>query len=171
MNPFLAYQIPFLGLKTGFHEFEFELDNAFFAAFEHSEIQSGDLKAYLTLEKQSTMLVLDFRVEGEVEGICDRCGDPVEVEVEHTDRLIVKYGEATEITDDDILVVGPAEHILELHQYLYEYAHLGMPVKVEHDDESECNQKALEILRDLKIDDRDEDDDVDPRWEALNKLK
>jgi uncharacterized metal-binding protein YceD (DUF177 family) len=171
MNPFKAYQIPFLGLKTGFHDFEFELDNAFFAAFEHSEIQSGDLKANLTLEKQSTMLVLDFQVEGVVEGVCDRCGDSVEVEVEHTDRLIVKYGDATEITDDDILVVGPSEHILELHHYLYEYAHLGLPARVVHDDESECNQKALEILRDLKIDDRDEDDDVDPRWEALKKLK
>ncbi len=72
MNPFKAYQIPFLGLKTGFHDFEFELDNAFFAAFEHSEIQSGDLKANLTLEKQSTMLVLDFQVEGVVEGVCDQ---------------------------------------------------------------------------------------------------
>ncbi len=79
--------------------------------------------------------------------------------------------DATEITDDDILVVGPSEHILELHHYLYEYAHLGLPARVVHDDESECNQKALEILRDLKIDDRDEDDDVDPRWEALKKLK
>lgn len=175
MNPYSSYRIPFLGPKIGRHEYDFELDDTFFASFEHSEITKGNVRADIALEKQSTMLILDFTLEGSVEGICDRCGDLLEVEVFHEDRLIVKYGDETGNAEDEILVVGPSEHILELHQYLYEYAHLGLPARMVHETEAECNQKALALLNDLSSpepdDDDDDDDDVDPRWEALKNLK
>ncbi len=174
MNPFAPYRIPFIGLKTGVHSFEFELDDTFFASFEHSEIARGNVQVRLSLEKQSSMMVLDFELDGEVEGSCDRCGDPMDVEVMHEDRLIVKFGDETGDPDDEILVFGPAEHILELQQYLYEYAHLGLPARMAHESEEECNQEAIARLKALEIgddDSNDDDDDVDPRWEALKKLK
>ncbi len=174
MNPFTAYQIPFLGLKTGKHDFEFELDDTFFASFEHSVITGGQIVADVLLDKQSSMLVLDFNLTGEVSAICDRCGEPMRVSVEHLDRLIVKYGDTTGSTDDEILVLGTNEHLLHLEQYLYEYAHLGMPSRVVHPNESECNQEAMKLLAALRTaNDRNDDDenDVDPRWEALKKLK
>lgn len=178
MNPFAAYRIPFLGLKIGKHAYEFELDETFFSSFEQSEITGGLVKAQLQLEKQSTMMVLDFELEGSVHGICDRCGDPIEVNVEHHDRLIVKYGEQTGSTDEEILVVGPSEHLLELHQFLYEFAHLGLPARMVHTKERDCNQEAIRLLRELNAaandddeDDDEDDDDVDPRWEELKKLK
>jgi len=174
MNPYTPYRIPFLGLKIGRHDFEFELDDTFFASFEYSEISGGKLQADLLLDKQGSMMVLDFHVYGTVSAECDRCGDPMEVDVEHTDRLIVKYGDQTGSTEDEILVLGPSEHLLELHQYLYEYAHLGLPSKRVHDDEADCNQEALARLDALRTDDTSDDDDdepTDPRWEALKKLK
>lgn len=174
MNPYTPYRIPFLGLKIGRHEYEFELDDTFFASFEHSEISGGKLQADLLLDKQGSMMVLDFHVYGTVSAECDRCGDPMEVDVEHTDRLIVKYGDETGSTEDEILVLGPSEHLLELHQYLYEYAHLGLPSKRVHDDEADCNQEALARLEALRTDDPGDDDDdepIDPRWEALKNLK
>jgi uncharacterized protein len=174
MNPYTPYRIPFLGLKIGKHVYEFELDDAFFSSFEHSEIARGNVKAEVLLEKQSTMLVLDFTLDGTVEAQCDRCGDPIEVEVAHEDRLIVKYGDETGSFDDEILILGTNEHLLELQQFLYEYAHLGLPARMVHEHEDECNQEAITLLQTLQSappDEDDDDDDVDPRWEALKKLK
>lgn len=169
MNEFVAYQIPFLGLKPGIHSFDFELDDSFFASFEHSEIERADIKADVKLDKQSTMLVLDFHLTGTVGAICDRCGGELDVQIDYTDRLIVKYGEVTGNTDDEIFVLGPSEHLLKLHQYLYEYAHLALPSKTVHPTEEECDQDALNLLDDLRP--GDDEDDIDPRWEALKGLK
>lgn len=168
MNPFAAYRIPFLGLKAGVHTFDFVLDDTFFAAFEYSEISKAHIDVDLKLEKQSTMMVLDFSLSGRVLSECDRCGGDLELEVSHEDRLIVKFGDENRITEDEILVVDPSVHILELEQYLYEYAHLALPSRRVHATEEECDQNALDLLDDLQ---EDEEEDVDPRWEALKGLK
>ncbi|MBI1266432.1 MAG: DUF177 domain-containing protein [Cryomorphaceae bacterium] len=164
------YKIPFLGLSVGFHTYEFELDDSFFAAYEFSEITHADIQIDLELEKQSTMMVLKFELGGVVETECARCGDPLEIEIEHSDRLVVKFGDTTGTSDDDILEISTSEHLLDLSQYLYEYAHLALPSRSVHEDEEDCNPDALDLLDDLGVDD-DPDEPLDPRWDALKDLK
>lgn len=170
MDIYKAYKIPFIGLKVGQHEFEFELGDTFFASFEHSEISGSEINVDLHLDKQSTMMVLDFEVYGTVETICDRCGSKMKVDIDHEDRLIIKYGEQTGSSEDEILVFGPGIHLIELQQYLYEYAHLALPSRRVHEDETECNQDALKLLNELR-EEKNEDEDIDPRWEGLKGLK
>ncbi len=170
MNNFSAYEIPFLGLKVGIHDYEFELKETFFEAFEHSQIEQANLTANVKLDKQSSMMVVDFHLSGTVGAICDRCGVAFDLPVEYDDRLIVKFGDVTGTTDDEILVLGTEVHLLELHQYLYEYAHLAVPSKTAHPDEEDCDQEALNLLENLRPGD-DDDDDIDPRWDALKGLK
>lgn len=169
MRPFKAYELPFIGLKVGFHSFEYEIDKAFFSNFEFTQIDDADIKVDLTLERQSTMMILDFSIEGEVQGICDRCGAPVALDVEYEDRVIVKFGDETDSSNDEILVVGPAEHILHLEHYLYEFAHLALPAKVVHEDIEDCDQDALDKLSEWT--EEEDDEDTDPRWDALKGLK
>lgn len=170
MRPFQAYEVPFLGLKEGFHHFEFEVNDTFFSHFEFSQIEAAEIKVGMTLEKQSTMMILEFDLNGSVKSLCDRCGAPMDLEIEHQDRVIVKFGDETEMTEDEILVLGPAEHILHLEQYLYEFAHLGLPSKVAHEDEEDCDQDALDKLSEWEIGE-DDDEENDPRWDALKGLK
>ena len=49
------FDIPFTGLKLGNHQYQFEIDKAFFDQFEFSEIGDAHFKVDLVLEKQSTM--------------------------------------------------------------------------------------------------------------------
>ena len=43
MNAFVAYSIPIKGLKQGLHQFKFKIDSAFFALFEGSPIEVGEI--------------------------------------------------------------------------------------------------------------------------------
>lgn len=168
MDPLKTYRIPFIGLKVGIHDFNFELDKQFFSCFEQSELDGAYIKVDVILDKQSSMMNLTFNLKGTMEAPCDRCGSEVEIEFESEFALIVKYGEETGSTDEEILILGPSEHYLELSQYLYEYAHLSIPVKKTHQNIEDCDDGILDILDDLT--DQDEED-IDPRWEALKKLK
>ena len=166
MKPFAEYKIPFLGLKVGTHHYQFTLKDEFFEAFEYSEISNADIRVELELEKQSTMMVLDFQLEGTVELICDRCGDPVHQAVETNQRLILKLGsENSGTTDDDIIVLGPSESDINVAHYLYEYSHLALPARHVHETEEECNQEVMAALSKYMVqnDNRNE-------WAALKNL-
>ena len=45
------YVIPFVGLKTGIHTYEFDVDDTFFEGFEYSIIEKGKVHVKLELEK------------------------------------------------------------------------------------------------------------------------
>jgi len=146
------YRIPYLGLKLAKHHYQFELTASFFDKFEFSEIHDCNLKCEVELEKQSTMLIFTTRVFGSVETLCDHCGDALQINIETEQKLIVKFGDHTGDTDEDILVLGPQEHEVDLSQFLYEYAHLALPVRHVHDSEADCNQESLKQLEKYKVD-------------------
>ena len=159
------YRIPYLGLKLGKHQYQFLLTEEFFDKFEFSEINESKITADVELEKMSTMLIFEFNIHGDVKSICDHCGDDLNIEVSTRQRLIVKFGDETGETDDEILVLGPAEHEVDISQYLYEYAHLALPARHVHQDTSDCNQEALARLAQYKV-----DQTSNTQWAALKNL-
>ncbi|MFM7726557.1 MAG: YceD family protein, partial [Flavobacteriales bacterium] len=146
MNKLKEYRIPYLGLKAGNHRYEFHLTNEFFDSFEFSEIQGAGLQVEVDLEKQSTMIVIHTRLSGGVQSECDHCGDPLSLTISTDQQLVVKFGNETSEQDDDILILGPNEHEIDLAQYLYEYAHLALPARRVHASEADCNQHTLQQL-------------------------
>ncbi|MDZ4823773.1 MAG: DUF177 domain-containing protein [Flavobacteriales bacterium] len=160
------YRIPFLGLKLGKHNYSFPLTDSFFKAFEYSEIEQANLKVELELEKKASMLVLDFVLGGTVNVMCDRCGDELQQPVEDKQRLIVKMGDTTGSTDDDVLMLGPAEHEVDVSQYLYEYAHLALPAKRVHATLALCNQGVITEFEKYKV-----ETDNDSKWEEIKDLE
>ena len=55
--------IPHYGLKPGWHHYDFEIEDAFFEAFEYSEIQTGQVTIGVDLEKQERMFILHFSIK------------------------------------------------------------------------------------------------------------
>lgn len=162
------YRIPFVSLKNGVHEFEFEADKMFFTHFEGSIIEDADVKYSVELERLSTLMNVFTEISGTVHVNCDRCGDQLSKKINGNFQVVVKFGDETSDVIDDIIVLGPAEHILELDQLFYEYAHLCLDQKNTHESESDCNQKALEALRKFEF---KESENIDPRWSKLKDLK
>ncbi|MFK7783954.1 MAG: DUF177 domain-containing protein [Crocinitomicaceae bacterium] len=184
--------IPFVGLKQGKHEFQFEVTDKFFETFEYSIIQEGDVNIDFTLDKKDTMMVGEFQLNGHVNTSCARCNDPIEVPIEGEFRLVYKF--ATEPTEDETLViVFPEEFEINIKHSILEFINVLVPARAVH-PEGECNEEMLDHLsnyivysvdededdneydsdddRSEEFDDEQQDDEpVDPRWAALKNLK
>ena len=167
MRKFGTFDIPFTGLTVGIHQYQFEIDKTFFDQFEFSEIENANFKVILDLEKQSSMMILHFDINGEVETICDTCGEEFMLPVSFKDRIIVKFGDEEMEQTDEIMVIAHHEHQINVAELIYEFSHLGLPTRKVH-PEGKCNPEALEQLNDLEF---DQDEVVDPRWEGLKKIK
>ena len=164
-----AYLLSFVDLKIGEHRFDFHIDSTFFENFLESEIIQADVKVSLVLDKQESMLVLNFDIEGAVKVTCDRCLDEFWFPIKTKEKLIVKFGKDYEEISDDMITLSSKSHSIDLQQHIYEYIMLAFPMQRIHPDLSEgisgCNQNMLERLNTVKNNDK-----TDPRWDVLQKL-
>lgn len=153
------YIIPFVGLKIGFHEFTYDITDAFFEGIEYSIVHSGNVHVTLQLEKKETMLLGIFQIDGLVTTSCDRCTDPIEVEIDGEYQIIYKFGgDATD--DESLIVLDPEAYELDVQMNIYELITVSLPLRVVH-SEGGCNPEMLELLDKYVINANDDEDDED----------
>ena len=116
-------------LPIGTHRFDIQLDNDFFARVEKSEILSGDVscKAVLNLREEDYQLTIT--VHGTVFVVCDRCLDPMPIEIEANDE-----GEWLEANGES----------LDLSWLAYEIVSINIPLVHSH-QAGGCN-KQMDLL-------------------------
>jgi len=167
------YAVRISGLGEGDHEFSFELDRQFFASFEHSEIEEGNVKAVILLERKSGVMTLNFAIKGKVEVICDRCLEPFFTEIYTSQKLFIKTGDSTEELDEVVIMINKDDHEIEVGHFMYEFVILALPYKRIHPDNeqghSTCNAEMLKRLETHKIK-QEHDVQTDPRWDALKGI-
>ena len=169
MKQLSEYNINFASLKQGIHLYEYKIDDTFFQLFECKEFTSADFKVKLTFEKQSTMLLLDFKIKGSIEVPCDRCLDEVKLKIKGEENLIVKFGDGDYDDTDDLVVLSENEHQINIAKYIYEYIQINVPQKRAH-KKKECNQEVIEKLKKVEVKDN-KTQNIDPRWSKLTQLK
>jgi len=164
------YTLAFHGLKPGAHQFDYHVGAKFFEVAEDSEISDGAISVTVKMVKEERMMDLHFTLAGHVVVRCDRCADPLDIDVAGEERLIIKLGDRFEEETDEVQIIPESLHQLDLAPFIYEYIHLLLPArKVHPDDEqgvSTCNPAILDKLRELTGHPA-----ADPRWDALKKLK
>ncbi|MCY1519724.1 Large ribosomal RNA subunit accumulation protein YceD [compost metagenome] len=175
MKALKQFSIPFTGLKLGNHQFDFEIDKGFFDAFEYSLVKDGKLKASVDLDKQETMLILHFNIEGTIQLGCDKCLAEFAQPLEIKERQIVKFAEDNLESDDlEIIMLNRKESELDVSELIYEYITVAVPYinKCEQVGQA-CDQAMIATLEKLAggstVNEEEENDD--PRWAALKKLK
>ncbi|MGM9831179.1 MAG: YceD family protein [Paludibacteraceae bacterium] len=131
-------------LKEGTYEYEFHLEDAFFAAQETTEVQGGSLNAKAQLSLNKWGGVLHLAVEGVVTVTCDRCLDPMEEHVSAEENLQVKFS-ATATNDEDVCV-DPQDGELDLGWLFYELITINLPIVHRH-HAGECNPQMEELLQ------------------------
>ena len=174
MNYLHKYRIAYQGLTDGLHEFDFEIDDTFFENLEYSEIKKGTLQAHVILNKKSQMLDFEFEINGWVEVTCDRCLEDFNFPINYNGRLFVKFSSSEDDLDDDVICLSPEENEINISHYLYESISLSIPLKRVHPSDKKgtplCNPEMLKKIKELEIN-APADEDVDPRWDELKKLK
>lgn len=177
LNTLKQFSIPFTGLKIGKHQFDFDIDNSFFDAFEYSLVKKGSLEARVELDKQETMLILQFHITGTIVLDCDKCLAEFNSPVEINERQIVKFAEDELESDDlEIISLSKKESEIEISGLIYEFITVAVPyIKIceeNGDGETKCDQEMIVRLESLAVGTKEEQqDDEDPRWAALKKLK
>ena len=167
------YAIQFPGLALGRHEFDWKIEDKFFEAHEFSDIKKADLKVRVVLEKKSTFLDLDFFIDGTIGLECDRCTVGFDYQIDFQEKLIVKFFESQEeVYNDEIIVLGKNENVLQLTELLYEFVVVQVPIRkvgCEIDgDESLCDQDVLKLIENLSP--KSENSPTDPRWDKLSGI-
>jgi uncharacterized metal-binding protein YceD (DUF177 family) len=173
------YNIDIYGLEDKSYEYDYELGPAFFEEMQQDIIQKGDFKVHLILDKSSTMIQLRFSLSGRAELICDRSLDPFYEPVDTQGLMILKFGDHDEELTDEIAIINRNTTRINVAGYIFEFIALALPMKKLHPDlrsHEESGEQESEILvyTSEKKEDQSEDDSsepVDPRWEALKKLK
>lgn len=168
MDTLNRYTIQWKGLSNGKHDFEFGIDDAFFEAFEDSELSGGKLTAKVVLDKSATMLVLDVTIRGTVTTECDRCLGELSLPVDYTGTLTVKFSDEIDDYDGDIMWINPADGELRLAQYLYESIVLSLPYQKVHGTDTDGNLLCdKDMLSRFKIVSQEEFDSFDPEARTL----
>jgi uncharacterized protein len=171
------FSIPFTGLKLGKHQFEFEIDKSFFDAFEYSLVKDGALKAEVELDKQETMLILHFHILGTIQLNCDKCLTEFGQSIEIKERQIVKFAEDDLESDDlEIIVLNKKESAIDVSEMIYEFINVAVPYinNCEQAGQGQiCDPEMIATLEKLSSGstEKEEEQNDDPRWAALKKLK
>lgn len=174
MKPLKQFSIPFTGLKIGKHLFDFEVNNSFFDAFEYSLVKTGDLKVELELDKQETMMILNFKISGNINLACDTCLSDFSTPLDITEKQIVKFAEDDLESDDlEIIMLNKKESEIDVSELIYEYITVAVPYVVNCDNVGQTPYCDLEMLAKLESFSAKtkESENADPRWDALKKLK
>lgn len=173
LNEFL---IPFLGLKLGKHQFEYQINNTFFDRFDYHEFENSDIKVNVVLEKKSTMLELAFKHKGTIHVPCDLTGEMFDFPVKSKIKLVVQFGEQFNNDNEELLILPHGEFQLDISQYIYEMIVLSIPLKKVHPGIKDGTLKTPELdkLKEMTVKKQKkaekEVENTDPRWDKLKKL-
>ena len=168
-----TYSIPFTGLKLGKHHFDYVIANDFFDEFEYSLVKKAELQCSVELDKQETMLILSFHINGKIDMTCDKCLAEYPQQVDIHEQQIAKFSEEGIDDDEEIITLTKNDHEINIAGLIYEYVNVAAPFIAVCNDEGNtpyCDKEMLDRLNKLAAN-SGENDKADPRWDVLKKIK
>ncbi|WP_304342983.1 DUF177 domain-containing protein [Chryseobacterium koreense] len=170
MDKFRNYEVVFSGLKNGKHEFRFEIDKAFFQLFDtEQEFTEPQIIADVLMDKHTTFLEFWIKTYGTVNLVCDISNEKFEYPIENEIKVLVNFGEEFDDSEEDVITIPTSDHAFNVAQLIYEDVMLSIPMKKISPNLSDQDLEILE--RFSAAEEKEEEPESDPRWDALKKLK
>jgi uncharacterized metal-binding protein YceD (DUF177 family) len=173
-----TFEIAFVGLKPGIHEFKYEVDDKFFAETEGREFSNCTAVIKLQLDKKSGFMLLKFEVGGKADVVCDRCGNNLAKDLWDEFNMLVKMVDNPEEmnmqeSDPDVFYISRTESHLNIDNWIYEFVSLSVPLQKMCTDEEfggpKCNKEVLEMLKNMEV--KNEGSNATSIWQGLDKFK
>ena len=139
------YIIDLKRLPVGRHEFDITLDDAFFRSLEKTEVLGGNVVGKATLNLREEDYQLNIAVQGTVFVVCDRCLDPMPLEISDEQEIW-----SDDEADNDQSPM--TNHQLDLTWLAYEIVCINIPIVHCHQP-GECNKQMELLLHDHLCDD------------------
>lgn len=173
MKDLKHFDISFIGLKEGNYQFEYIIEKEFFDFFNYDELNDSNVVVNLSFIKKPTMFELTFSYSGWVEVACDITNEWFHQPIKTENNLIIKFGDAFNNDNEELLILPHSEFKVNVAQYIYESIVLAVPLKRIHPgvEDGTLHSQIIEKLKELEpkeLKDNIENQEFDPRW---NKLK
>jgi uncharacterized metal-binding protein YceD (DUF177 family) len=178
MNYRREFEIAFVGLKPGIHEYEYEITDRFFEEFQQQDFFNCKATVKLTLDKKTGFMLLKFEMGGSLEVVCDRCNNNLPLELWDDFNITVKMVDEPELMnnqeeDPDVYYISNGESHIDVANWIYEFINLSIPMQrtctFEKMDGPHCNPAAREMLN--KLSNGDKEQKTNPIWKGLEKFK
>ena len=178
-----AFEIAFVGLKPGVHEYRYDIDDSFFEEYGHQDFKGVTAEVKLTLDKKASFLILKFEVGGKVDVSCDRCGNDLPLDLWDEFNILVKMADNpdemnNEESDPDVFYISKTESHIDVKGWIYEFISLSVPMQrmcAENEIGGPyCNKEVLARLAGMNP---SSDDDGGKKaksnslWKGLDKFK
>ena len=138
------YIIDLKRLPIGTHSFDITLDDEFIKSLEKTEILGGKVECKATLNLREEDYRLNIAVQGTVFVVCDRCLDPMPLEINDEQEIW---------SDEEENDQSPmSNHQLDLTWLAYEIVSINIPIVHSH-QAGECNKHMELLLHDHLCDD------------------
>ena len=135
-------------LPVGTHTFDIQLDDAFFGSLEKSEILSGNVDAQVKLILREEDYQLSITVHGTVFVVCDRCLDPMPLDINDEQEI---WSEDEEMTNEQSQMSNTS---LDLSWLAYEIVSINIPLVHSHQPGG-CNPQMDLLLQSHLCDEPD----------------
>ena len=142
-------------LPIGSHSFDIQLDDEFFASLEKTEILHGNVSATVTLNLREEDYQLSIAVHGTVFVVCDRCLDPMPLDINDEQEIFSEDEE-----DEETVHRKSSNRTLDLSWLAYEIVSVNIPLVHSHQP-GECNPQMELLLHDHLCDEPDPENDTD----------
>ena len=170
------FSIDIYKLTNQIYQYQYTINDSFFALFERSIVEQGQMSAEVTLDKQETLITARFVINGSVTLICDRSLETFDYPLHVEESLLYQYGEEEEELTDEIVIITSRTQQINVAQPIYEFIALAVPMKRLHpryadDDDPLTEGEIVFSSQSDTAEDLSTTAEVDPRWEALKKFK
>jgi uncharacterized metal-binding protein YceD (DUF177 family) len=173
------FEIAFVGLKPGVHEYSYVINDKFFEVFQQQDFRHCKANVKLTLDKKSSFILLKFEIGGAIEVTCDRCSNSLPLELWDEFNITVKMVEEPELMnsqeeDPDVYYISRTESHFDISNWIYEFINLSLPMQktcgYEKMNGPHCNTAAMEMLKKLEPEETKIKKE-NPIWKGLEKFK
>lgn len=170
------YDIAFVGLKPGVHEFNYEIRDKFFDAFQQQDFRDCRADIRLLFDKKSSFMLLKFEIGGSLMVSCDRCNNDLKLDLWDEFDIVVKIVEEPELMneqeeDPDVYYISRGESHINVANWIYEFINLSIPMyKICSANGAHCNAEALNMLDKLEHEEPAKPA-INPIWKGLEQFK
>ena len=173
-----TFEIAFVGLKQGVHEFNYVVDNKFFVEKGNPDFTNCQANIKLQLDKKSSFMLLKFEIGGKADISCDRCGNPLALDIWDEFNMLVKLVENpdemnTQEEDPDVFYISRNESHIDVGNWIYEFVLLSFPLQKMCSEAEiggpQCNKEVLEKLKAMEV--KEELPNANQIWKGLEQFK
>ncbi len=176
MEPHSTFDIPLDTLTQGVHDYHYQLDDEFFAAFESDLVEAGEFDVQLEVERIRNQFNLTVRVQGHASVACDRCLETFALPLDAEDELLVKFDAERAREEETVIYVPFGTERLNVAKIIYDVIGLSLPMSKVHEDAAlECDPTMIKYLVPESGEEATEDTTTeiteDSPWRALRGLE